>query len=126
MMREYAFSDYGILLNEIVDNDDLLDELAEAEIVDSQYSFTGEAFPIDDKGHEQWSSGDAFDDITVYYISVRSRPSLFSAPYKDMDELVAELYKSYNDSRERDKRLPRISKEQVRKNLRLIQGTYYA
>lgn len=122
--RDYSFADYGIVLNDVVD-DNLLQELAERDVVEFQFSFTGEAFPVNDDGTEDWGHGDAFVDNVVYYISVKHYPSLFSAPYKNMTELVDELYASYNKSRECDERLPRLSKEQVRKCLRSIQGTYY-
>jgi hypothetical protein len=61
----------------------------------------------------------------VYYIAVKHYPSLFNAPYKNMAELVDELYTSYNKARERDGRLPCLSKKQVRECLRSIKGTYY-
>lgn len=123
-MRDSSFADYGIVLNDVVD-DDLLQELAERDVVNSQFSFTGEALPIEDDGTMDWGHGDLFNDSAVYYISVKHCPSLFNAPYKNMTELVDELYASYNKARERDGRLPCLSEKQVRECLRSIQGTYY-
>ena len=123
-MRDYAFTDYGIVLNGLVDSD-VLEELAEDDTVEYRFSFTGEAFPLDDSGNPDWGRGDAFDDGTVYYLSSSRSPGLFEAAYAGMDELVSDLLSQYRRARRADRRLPRLTAKQVRERLRSIQGTYY-
>ena len=123
-MRDYAFTEVGLVLNKLVPGD-VLDELAEDETVESQFSFTGEAFPLKADGTENWGHGDAFDDETVYYLSTSRHPTLFKAAYPDMKALVADMLERYGNARKADKRLPRLTAGQVRKRLRAIQGTYY-
>lgn len=123
--RDYAFHDHGLLLNKLVDDENLLQELAEIDVIESQFSFTGEAFPINDNGHEDWSHGDPLNDETVYYISVTHRPCLFSLAYSGMDELVKDLQKQYRKARRKDDRLPKLTAKQIREHVRSIQGTYY-
>ena len=122
-MRNYACVDYGIVLNGLV-NADALEELAEDETVEHQFSFTGEAFPLRDDGSLDWGNGDAFDDESVYYLSSRW-PKLFEAAYPDMKAMVSDMLSRYREAWEVDGRLPRLTSEQVRKRLRAIQGTYY-
>ena len=123
-MRDYAFCDHGLLLNKLVD-DDLLQELAENEVIESQFSFTGEAFPLNDNGHEDWAHGDPFNGETVYYLSVTYHPGLFSLAYSCMDELVKDLQRQYRKARRKCKELPKLTARQIRENVRSIQGTYY-
>ena len=123
-MGTYATYDYGLVLNDIVDKD-LLEELAESDVVEYQSSFTGEAFPLKDNGCEVWGGGEHYYDETVYYISVSRYPQFFRAAYKDMDAVVEDLYARYNDIRKSCKELKKLSKKQIRANLRHITGTYY-
>ena len=126
-MREYSFSDYGLVLNGLV-GDDLLEELADADAIGRQFSFTGEAFPLNDDGTEDWGHSDAFDGNqkdTVYYLSVSHRPSLFKAAYRSMASLVDDLYGRYKRLRKAEPRMPQLTRSQVRKGLRAIEGTYY-
>ena len=123
-MRDYAFMDWGMVLNGLVD-DDVLEEMAEDETVESQFSFTGEALPLNDKGEPGWNHGDSFDDGTVYYLSSHRSPRLFEAAYAGMDEFVSDLLSQYRRARRSDRRLPRLTAAQVRERLRAIQGTYY-
>ena len=122
-MRDYAFTEYGIVLNGLVDSD-VLEEMAEDETVEYQFSFTGEAFPIRDDGGMDWGRGDTFEDETVYYIASKC-PGLFEAAYPDMKSMVADMVAKYQDAREEDGRLPRLTAKQVREHLRSVQGTYY-
>lgn len=123
-MGTYATYDYGLVLNDIVDKD-LLEELAENDVVEYQSSFTGEAFPLKDNGCEAWEAGEHYYDETVYYISVSRYPQLFRTAYKDMNELVSDLTRQYRRARQQDGRLPDLTVKQVRANLRLVMGTYY-
>lgn len=124
-MRTYAFWGYGLLLNGLVD-DDVLEDIAERDIVDSQCSFDGEAFPLRDDGTEDWDHGHPYgDDAMLYYICMKNRPMLFQTAYKDMDELVEEMYEAYADAARQDKRLPELARKQVRERICAMQGTYY-
>lgn len=122
-MGIYATYIYGLVLNDIVDND-LLDELAENDVVEYQSSFTGEAFPLRNNGCEAWDFGERYCDDTVYYISISRYPQFFRAAYKDMDELVSDLTRQYRRARQQDGRLPDLTVEQIRDNLRSVTGTY--
>ena len=123
-MRDYAFYEVGILLNGLV-HEDVLSELAEDEVCESQFSFTGEAFPIRDDGTEDWGHGDSFADMTVYYIAAPRHSTLFKAAYAHIYALVADVLDAYRTARKSDGRLPALTTAQVRKRLRFIQGTYY-
>ena len=123
-MQYYAFVETGLLLNGLVE-DDVLEELAEADAIEFQFSFTGEAFPLDDCGLEDWGLGKPITDKTLYYLGVKHRPRLFRAAYANMDDLLSELIGSYNLARKTDKRLPRLTPKQVRRRIMAIQGTYY-
>jgi len=123
-MRDYAFCDHGLLLNKLV-GDDVLEELAENEVIESQFSFTGEAFPVNDDGRESWGHGDPLNDETVYYLSVTNKPGLFSLAYSGMDELVEDLQRQYRKARRKDGRLPKLTVKQIRERVRSIQGTYF-
>lgn len=123
--RTYAFCDHGLLLNGLVDDKDLLEELAEGDVIESQFSFTGEAFPINDDGHEDWGHGDSLNDETVYYLSITHKPGLFNLAYSGMDELVKDLQQQYRKVRRKCKELPRLTAGQIREHVRSIQGTYY-
>lgn len=123
-MRDYAFCDHGLLLNKLV-GDDVLEELAENEVIESQFSFTGEAFPVNDDGRESWGHGDPLNDETVYYLSVTNKPGLFSLAYSGMDELVKDLQRQYRKARRKDGRLPKLTAKQIRERVRSIQGTYF-
>ena len=122
-MRNYACVEYGIVLNGLVDYG-LLEELAEDETVEYQFSFTGETFPLNDNGYPEWGGGEFFDNETVYYLPSKT-PGLFETAYPDMKAMVSDVLSRYGEAREADGRLPRLTSEQVRKRLRAIQGTYY-
>ena len=119
-MRDYSFVDYGIVLNDIVDYETLC-ELAEDDKIEHQFSFTGEAFEVRDDGYTDWGNCETYSDDTVYYVSLPRYPNLFKAAYRDMNELVLSAASRYR----KIKGLPKLTNEQIRGNLRLIQGTYY-
>ena len=125
-MRNYSFSDYGIVLNGLV-GVDVLEELAEDETVDTQFSFTGDAFPLDDEGNPVWNKADTFCDESLYYVPLQRSPGFFKAAYKNMDELVADMLARYRNARRSDekRRLPVLTAKKVRKLLRKVDGTYY-
>ena len=119
-MRDYAFSEYGIVLNDLID-DDTLQELAENDVISSQFSFTGESFEVNDDGSTDWGNSETYDDNTVYYVELPKYPHLFKAAYRNMSELVKSMSVRYR----KIKGLPKLTNRQIRDKLRLIQGTYY-
>lgn len=118
--REYAFTGYGVLLDDIVD-EDLLCELSETGEVEVQFSFTGEVFPLRDDGCEDWGEVEYKNDEPLYFISLPKYPQFFKAVYSDMEALVSDMHMAYSQVRG----LPKLSKDEVRKRLRSFQGTYY-
>lgn len=119
-MRVYAFTGYGVLLNDIVD-EDLLCELSDTGEVEVQYSFTGEVFPLCDDGCEDWGEGEHKNDEPLYFISLPMYPRFFKAVYPDMKALVSDMHMACSKVRG----LPKLSKAEVRKHLRSFQGSYY-
>ena len=129
-MADYAFSDHGMVLNDIegakaLIGHGILEELAEFNTIESQFSFTGEAFPLKDDGSPRWCNGDHFNSDTVYYIRTRKSPNLFDKAYSGMNELLDELCEEYRKLRKTEPRLPKIARDEVRKRIRYILGTYY-
>ena len=125
-MRNYSFSTYGIVLNNIVDAD-VLEELAEDDVVETQFSFTGDAFPLNDNGDQLWGEGESFADKAIYYVALPKSPRFFKAAYRDMDALVADMLARYRKVRRGDekRRLPVLTAKKVRKLLRAVDGTYF-
>lgn len=125
-MRDYSFSTYGIVLNNVVDAD-VLEGLAEDGVVESQSSFTGDAFPLDDDGDEKWGEGESFADEAIYYVALPKSPRFFKAAYRNMDALVADMLARYRKVRRGDekRRLPVLTAKKARKLLRAIDGTYF-
>lgn len=124
-MRDYSFVTHGIVLNDIVDSD-VLEELAEEDVVSSQFSFTGEVFPLDDDGDPLWDKGESFADASIYYVELPRSPRFFRAAYENMDALVADMLARYRKVRRSDesRRLPVLTAKRVRRLLRAIDGTY--
>ena len=58
-----------------------------------EYSFTGDALPIDDNGSTSWSyfSGDCYVDDIICYIPLAYNPNYFKPMYHDMDEMISEM-----------------------------------
>lgn len=119
-MQDYSFTGYGIVLNDVVDQD-VLEEMAENDDISSQYSFTGEAFEVKDDGCEDWGKSDTFDDNTVYFVELPKYPRFFRAAYRNMDALMDDMERAYR----KVKGLPRFGRKRLRKLFRSIQGTYY-
>ena len=125
-MRNYSFSDYGIVLNGLVDGG-TQEDLAECGIVETQFSFTGDAFPLYDNGNPKYGEADTFNDEAIYYIALQRSPNFFKAAYRDMEELVADMLARYRNMRRKDEshRLPVLTAKKVRRLLRMVDGTYY-
>ena len=103
-MREYAYEDYGLVLdeptmehifvkkfNEPIDDLDVGCELYDSDICTCAGQFTGEAFGIKDDGKDDWDDSLTYNCDEVYYISISKYPSLFKAPYNNINEIVEEF-----------------------------------
>lgn len=109
-MRDYAVDDYGLLMtkkmlkavaskatedysDEEYDNYemDFNYELYELGIIETISDFTGEAMKIDADGSDNWYNGECFNGECVYYVPVSKYPNIFTAAYKDMDEIANEF-----------------------------------
>ena len=102
-MRDYAYEDYGLVLDEAtmkhicakmfdesVEDGELGYALYEADFCQSAGEFTGEAFTIRDDGGDEYSRSSYCCD-SLYYVPFEKYPSLFNAPYKDINEIVEEF-----------------------------------
>jgi hypothetical protein len=104
-MRDYAAEDYGLVLDdkalrsicdkmfadEPVDEGDEACALYEANICNLFGEFTGEAFYIYDDGNDVWDRSTSYSCDEVPYVPLKKYPSLFRAPYKDFNEIIAEF-----------------------------------
>lgn len=132
-MRDYAFYDYGMILDEetikvisskAFDNlagDDICDlgyKLYEEGICEYVSEFTGEAQEVDDNGAGTWC-GDTkeYDSDMLFYIPLCNYPTLFKTSYNNMDEVISELKEALG------KYLPEDF--DYRSRIRYICGTYY-
>ena len=106
-MREYAVSDYGMILDEETikviaskvyedysegEEDDWGYVLSDEGICDYISEFIGEAQSLEDDGTFTW--GDNYTNYncdTIYYISLSHYPTLFKKAYESMDEVIDEL-----------------------------------
>lgn len=104
-MRDYAYNDYGLVLDE--DTMKYMYAKAvgeqEADLYDMGYAlyekgmceytgeFTGEASFIDDDGDDDWRISESYSCDAIYYVPIRKYPSLFQAPYSNIDEIVEEF-----------------------------------
>ena len=103
-MREYAYEDYGLILdkptmehiyvkkfNEPIGDEDVAEALCDVEFCTCAPQFTGEAFNIEDDGKDSWSNSLVCACDEVYYVPFNQYPSLFKAPYNDINEIVEEF-----------------------------------
>lgn len=103
-MREYAYDDYGLILdnstmehifvkkfNEPIDDENVGWALCDAEFCVCAPQFTGEAFYITDNGKDSWDISITYSCDEVYYVPFNKYPSLFQAPYNNIDEIVQEF-----------------------------------
>lgn len=134
-MRNFAVNTYGLYLDEEdirtiyanyfereIDEDtpvyDLIWELYEAGVIEHESNFTGEAVGLDDTGDPEWCDVlEYYSGDLLSYVQLAYQPSLLNRPYRDLDEVVAELRNAM------DGLLP--DDFDYRKQLCLIAGTYY-
>ena len=104
-MRDYAFEDYGLVLDyptmqhickkmfkdEPVDEGDEGCALYDYQVCDLVSQFTGEAFYVTDNGDVAWNNSTSYNCDEVYYMPCDKYPSLFSAAYKDINEMIEEF-----------------------------------
>lgn len=104
-MRDYAYVDYGLVLDKKTIKhmyDKVFDTPEEYEedmgyalyvkgIVEYTGEFTGEAMRIDDNGNDAWRDTTVYSADVIYYVPLGKYPSLFEANYKDINEIVEEF-----------------------------------
>lgn len=132
-MRDYAVDDYGLLLKadtikliaskaledfDEMNEDDYEYELYDMGVFDHISNFCGETICINDDGaDEYWKAGESYSEDPVCYVAVRSFPTLFKAPYSNMEELIEEFKSKVGDYLPED--------FDYRANIRHIVGTYW-
>lgn len=104
-MRDYAYVDYGLVLDEETikymyakaiggqeeDVNDMGYELFDKGIVEYTGEFTGEAMRVENNSNDNWNDTLVYSADIFYYVPLGLYPSLFKAQYKDMNEIVEEL-----------------------------------
>ena len=106
-MRDYAVSDYGLLLDEEtvkIIASKLFEDFSEDEKEDWAYllydngiceyiiEFTGEAMRISDNGGIVWSSdSEDYRNEIISYVPVSNFPTLFEKAYENIDEIIDEF-----------------------------------
>lgn len=135
-MRDYAVDDYGLVIDEQTmrilaekvckdfdeqawnnDKYELIDEIMGELGIECAGDFTGEAMKIDDDGSNDYSCSFDYRGEPIYYIPVMKYPTMFSAAYRNMNQLVDEF---------RDKLWKFLQIDfDYRNYIRHIVGTYY-
>lgn len=106
-MRDYAVSDYGLLLDEEtikVIASKVFDDFSEDEKEDWGYllydmgiceyvsEFTGEAQEITDDGVFVWGGNyESYNNEVITYVPLSHYPTLFKKAYNNMEEIIDEL-----------------------------------
>lgn len=104
-MRDYAVSDFGLLLDEetikiigskvledYTDEDDMAYELYDNGICEYISDFTGEAIPIREDGCVSWGDdGENYRCETIVYVPTSNFPTLFKKAYENIDEIIDEF-----------------------------------
>ena len=107
-MNTYASDDYGLLLDDEdivyiakrIDQDapneppiiwELMDEIESYTGCVFISEFCGEAIGISDEGEYDYSVTTGFRGETVYFIPFKRYPTLLSAAYKNLDEIISEV-----------------------------------
>ena len=104
-MRDYAVSDYGLLLDEetikiiaskvladYTDEDDMAYELYDEGICEYISEFTGESIPIREDGYVSWGGcGEDYRCETIVYVPTSNFPTLFKRAYENIDEIIDEF-----------------------------------
>jgi len=141
-MRYYAFDDYGLVFNinhmnllasaicndfsqEKWDNDrdyvyDCIDEVRSLFEIEYVPEFSGECFPLNDDGTNNYSNSDIItylDGDELWYMPSNRYPVLFKAAYNCMSDLVSEFKKCFVEYLPLD--------FDYRTNIKHIIGTYY-
>lgn len=130
-MRDYAVSDYGLLLDEetikiiaskvlgdYTDEDDMVYELYDNGICEYISEFTGESMPISKDGQIVWcaDSEDYINEV-IAYIPISNFPTLFKKAYENIDEIIDEFKGKVGEY------LP--DEFDYRSKIRYISGTYF-
>lgn len=138
-MRECGVYDYGVLLTmdtmkelakkhcvgfteEEFENDEFTfyEEVEDIFGGDIEYisEFTGEAMYIEDSGAAEWGSHtEHFNGDYIHYIPINRMVSLFKAPYRDIEDMIADFKNRVGKYMPED--------FDYRANLRHIFGTYW-
>ena len=131
-MRDYAYVDYGLVLDEDIINDiaaqvceDFTEitneywgyELYEKGICEYAGDFTGEAICIDDKGNDDWRTTMIYSGESLCYIPLDKYPSLLNNAYNSIDEIIDELKEKIGKYMPKD--------YNYRANIRHIVGTTF-
>lgn len=106
-MRDYAVSDYGLLLDEEtikIIASKVFDDFSEDEDEDWGYllydkgiceyisEFTGESFPVKEDGFVSWGDdGENCSCETIVYVPTSNFPTLFKKAYENIDEIINEF-----------------------------------
>ena len=104
-MRDYAVSDYGLLLDEetikivaskvledYTDEDDMAYGLYNEGICEYISEFTGESIPIREDGCVSWGDdGENYRCETIAYVPTSNFPTLFKKAYENIDEIIDEF-----------------------------------
>lgn len=104
-MRDYAVSDYGLLLDEetikviaskvledYTDEDDMAYGLYDKGICEYISEFTGESIPVREDGHVSWGDdGENYRCETIVYVPTSNFPTLFKKAYENIDEIIDEF-----------------------------------
>ena len=109
-MREYAYYDYGLVFDDTtmqyiynkrfddpIEGEDVAMALCDSEFCICAGNFTGEAFPIMDNGNDDWNNSKVYSGDSVYYVPFDLYPSLFKAPYNNIEEIVEEFKKKVGE-----------------------------
>ncbi len=123
-MREYGYSDYGMIIDGIAEKEILkrgdyedLYELWENGRCQYVSEFTGTAYRLNEHGDPTWSEDYMFDDDQLYYVGLGKEPALCRQAYSSVDEIVEELKNNLNDLLSDD--------FDIRSRLCFIAGTYW-
>lgn len=109
-MKENSYEDYGLVLSEeVIENifnkkgfepDDEVNkgvELYEADICSCAFEFTGDVYPLEKDGKDNWDNGTYYNCKEVFYIPLEKAPSLFEKAYDDIEEVISELKEKIGD-----------------------------
>ena len=104
-MREYGYSDYGMIIDDVAEKEILkrggyedLYELWGNGRCQYVSEFTGAAYRLNEYGDPIWSEDYMFfDDDQLYYVGLGKEPSLCRQAYSSVDEIVEELKNDLSD-----------------------------